>query len=396
MSGTDAQITILLPLKGRHLHTLRFMYHLNRTNFPYPLIIADGEVHPDVAALLEEQATFPNLSYQFIRYPNDTTYTQFYRKMADANRRVQTPYVMLADNDDFPCAAGIERAVAFLNANPDYSSCGGRVAGFELLSSANPDLPPQLTGPLARLEIEYSSAYAPADLQQDDVGRRSLEGYRNSVTTYYHVFRTPVLDTLHRELNELDFSDLTIHEAYFLLRSLTFGKARTDGKIVSYLRQHGTSTAHDHKVDWATHLLRSRFNDDFNAMLKRLLAEIGGAAGEDSNRVADEIFGAYAERLRRDLRGYYYTPHPYIVAAKKMLSPIMRGRDALKTLPAKTNASRHAKRLCAAVLVPLKSSGADPAYLQRFRDELHEIAATLTGEAFAGFLRARAPTLLSD
>ena len=395
MSGTNAQITILLPLKGRHLHTLRFMYHLNRTNFPYPLIIADGEVHPDVAALLEEPGTFPNLSYQFIRYPNDTTYTQFYRKMADANRRVQTPYVMLVDNDDFPCAAGIERAVAFLDANPDYSSCGGRVAGFELLNT-NLDLPPQLTGPLARLEIEYSSAYAPADLQQADVGRRSLEGYRNSVTTYYHVFRTPVLDTLHRELNELDFSDLTIHEAYFLLRSLTFGKARTDAKIVSYLRQHGTSTAHDHKLDWATHLLRSRFNDDFNAMLKRLSAEIGGAAGEDSNRVADEILNAYAERLRRDLRGYYYTPHPYIVAAKKMLSPIMRGRDALKTLPARMNAGRHAKRLCAAVLAPLKSSGADPAYLQRFRDELREITATLSGEAFAGFLRAHAPTLLSD
>lgn len=395
MSGIGAQITILLPLKGRHLHTLRFMYHLNRTRFPYPLIIADGEVHPAVAELLEDPATFPNVSYEFIRYPNDTTYSQFYRKMADASRRVQTPYVMLADNDDFPCAAGIGSAAAFLESNPDYSCCGGRVAGFELLRSANLDLPPQVAGPLARLEIQYSSAYSPADLQQMDVGRRSLEGYRNSVTTYYHVFRTPLLDTLHRELSELDFSDLAIHEAYFLLRSLTFGKARTDGKMVSYLRQHGTSTAHDHKVDWATHLLRSRFNDDFNAMLKKLLAEIPVADGEDSRRLADEILAAYAERLRRDLRGQYYTPHPYIVAAKRILSPVIKAREMIKMAPARINSRGHARQLCTRLFARLETSGADRDYLQRFREELHEITTTLSGGSFMAFLRQNAPTLLS-
>jgi glycosyltransferase domain-containing protein len=395
MSRANAQMTILLPLKGRHLHTLRFMYHLNRVNFPYPLIIADGEVHPAVAGLLEDRGTFPNLSYQFIRYPNDSTYSQFYRKMADANRRVQTPYVMLADNDDFPCAAGIERAVAFLEANPDYSSCGGRVAGFELLSSVHSNLAPQLTGPLARLEVEYSSAYVPADFRQASAKERCLCACQKPVITYYHVFRTEVLNTIHRELDELDFSDLTIHETYFILRSLTFGKTRADGRSVSYLRQHGTSTAHDHKLDWATHLLRSRFNDDFNAMLKKLLAEIPAAGGEDTSRIADEILTAYAERLRRDLRGYYYTPHHYIVAAKRFLSPALKARHMVRTLPARMNSEGHARRLCARLLARLETSGADGAYLQRFRTELHEITRTLSGGAFTTFLRQSAPTLLS-
>ena len=126
-------LTILLPLKGRHLHTLRFLFHADRAGLPYHFLIADGEVHPAIARVLENPlSAFPNLDIEYIRYPNDARYSDFYRKMADASARVRTPYVLQADNDDFLVASGIERCLKFLDARPDYVGCGGGVGGFEL------------------------------------------------------------------------------------------------------------------------------------------------------------------------------------------------------------------------------------------------------------------------
>jgi glycosyltransferase domain-containing protein len=388
-------VTILLPLKGRHLHTLRYIYHLNRTNFPFPLIIADGEVHPIIAQLLEDHRTFPNLSYEYIRCPNDSTYSQFYRKMVDATRRVKTRYAMLTDNDDFPCAEGITRVANFLDANLDYSSCGGRVGGFELLKSLAGEIP-QLTGRLARLETQYGSLYSPFDVEGKNVPRQYLSANLKPPITYYHIFRTEVLNAIHKELEDLDFSDLTIHETYFMWRSLLFGKVKTNGGVITYLRQHGTSTLHSHKADWAAHLLRSRFNDDFNTMLKTLSDQMVAASGEDASLIAEGIFEAYATRLRADLQDYYFTyaPSPYVRAVKTLLSPAFRLRQEIRTLPERMLPQRHTEQLCSRFMTELKAVGADTAYLRTFRNELREITHTLSGGQFTAFLNERAPVLL--
>lgn len=111
------RLTIVLPLKGRHLFTLRFLWYANKARLPHRILIADGQVHEAVARHLENsRETFPNLDVEYVRYPNDTGYRQFFAKMSDVVRRVRTPYAMLADNDDFLGSYGIERALDFLDA----------------------------------------------------------------------------------------------------------------------------------------------------------------------------------------------------------------------------------------------------------------------------------------
>src|SRR6516165_4890691 len=80
----EPRLTIVLPLKGRPLFTLRFLWHANRARLPYRFLVADGEVHPELAKLLENsQKTFPALDLEYIRYPDDIDFKRYYAKMAD-------------------------------------------------------------------------------------------------------------------------------------------------------------------------------------------------------------------------------------------------------------------------------------------------------------------------
>ena len=166
------RLTIVLPLKGRHLFTLRFLWHANRAKLPYRFLIADGQVHQVLAELLEKSVEyFPNLDIQYVRYPDDQDFSRYFAKMADALSRVTTPYAMQVDNDDFLAFGGIERAIEFLDSNPDYVCCGGRVAGFSVYSGfSNPN--GGLRGSLNRLYMYYR----PGDVSSPYVAERIRQG----------------------------------------------------------------------------------------------------------------------------------------------------------------------------------------------------------------------------
>lgn len=50
--------TILLTLKGRPLHTLRWMWHHNRIRLPFPIVIADGGNNQEIERLLSNPKNF--------------------------------------------------------------------------------------------------------------------------------------------------------------------------------------------------------------------------------------------------------------------------------------------------------------------------------------------------
>src|SRR6185437_8652049 len=113
----DARLTLLLTLKGRDLYTLRWLWHANRVHLPFRIVIADGEVNPAVARLIEDSAVFSNLQIEYRRY-NDLTFRDFYLKLQDAISGIKSPYVMMSDNDDFLFPSGIGESLEWLERFP--------------------------------------------------------------------------------------------------------------------------------------------------------------------------------------------------------------------------------------------------------------------------------------
>jgi glycosyltransferase domain-containing protein len=381
------RLTIVMPLRGRPLFTLRFLWHANAARLPYKFILADGEVRPDLSRLLDDaRELFPNIEVEYIRYPDDTDFARYFAKMTDAIARAQTPYVMLADNDDFLAYSGLERSLDFLEANPDYVCCGGGIGGFAVYARKFPWLG-GLCGPLNRLSYRYMPYDRSLDLNSPSAAERLTRGLRNS-WSYYAVFRSPALATIWREVAEINLSDLQLHEKYCAMRTLTLGKARSDPATIAYFRQYWTTLRSAFSKDWVHHLVRSRFNTDFTEILTRISREAAAADSADAGVVAEDMrnnmISWFGDFLRRN-----YGPY---AALRRYLRNNMPGLlDWVKTRRRYTVPLERRK-----ALAKLRRNGASADYLQAFRAELAQIEDVVSGSGFAEFIRPYVPLFVPE
>jgi glycosyltransferase domain-containing protein len=384
------RLTIVLPLKGRPLFTLRFLWHANRARLPYRFLIADGEGHPGLAKLLENsRKIFPGLDLEYIRYPDDVDFKHYYAKMADVFQRVRTLYVKVADNDDFLGSAGLESCVDFLDTHSDYVCCSGGIGGFSLRALPG-DSRELVIGRLNKLAYCCSPHDRAIDLNSRFATERVVAGLRNT-WNFYAVFRTPALALMWKEAREIELSNTQLHERFMTMRTLTLGKARCDSSFFSYWRQywtslqlHWTSSQSEVRRDFVYYLLRSRFTEDVANVLDRIshrLAELdGGDPDEIAERLRDPLewwvrelishdFGAYAA-VRQRLR----THVPWLVAWLKRryrFRLVLERRD---------------------IFNKLRKDGATPDYLEKLKGEIAQIEDVLIGHEFKEFLGQRIAT----
>jgi glycosyltransferase domain-containing protein len=366
------RLTIILPLKGRPLFTLRFLYHANRTKVPYHFLIADGEVREPLSQILEDaSAHFPNLSIEYIRYPDDSRYSDFYRKMADVSGRVHTPYAMLADNDDFLGVNGIEQMLNFLEGSPSHSCSTGRVGGFGVHDGFS-----NRSGGVTGRVNRYFDWYTPVDVSQESAQERIRDGGHLN-WTYYAVVRTSALATIEREAAEIDFSDLAIHETYHSMRMFSLGRARFDPASVTYFRQFGTSSSGIYHFDWGRYLVYGRLTSDIAMAVERVSAGVSTDAQERSiiaEQLRQIILGKYRPLIathfgpRQVLKRWLHRKWPLVLAWYQNMPRVFPGRER------------------AAFFETLRASGATPAYLQQFQAELEAVEGTLSGQDFRRFL----------
>ncbi len=384
----SAALTIVVPLRGRFLHTLRFLWHLNDCAIGCRIILADGQVHPTIGRLLDDPQTFPNLSLEYIRYPDDRSFRDFYAKMADALGRVRTPYTVLADNDDFLAPAGLARCVDFLDENADYACCGGGIAGLELYAPARARLA-HLVGPFSRLTYRYAPDESPRDIAWASLGERVIAGLRNT-WSYYAVARTAALLTVWQEIAALDISDLQLHERFAAMRMMTLGKARSNASVISYVRQYQTSLRLSFSDDWVAHLLRGRFTGDIAAIVDRISGLVAAADGTEEKQFGEQLRDALADRWLRPFLRYNYGGRSRVTDLKHYIHD--RRPDLVSRLRRlRFLSNRETERLFAR----LRRDGATDAYIDTFRLEMSAIDAVATGPAFRDFLHRTAGDLLA-
>ena len=280
----EPRLTIVLPLKGRNLFTLRFLGMPNKLRLPFRILVADGQVNEAIAQHVEDsRRTFPNLDIEYVRLPDDTSYSRYFAKMADALERVRTPYAMWADNDDFLGVNGIEQALDFLDAHADYACARGRIAVFSIYSG--------LGNPANNLHGRFNRFYMSGDnkdVTAPTVAARLRQGGLCH-GLFYAVYRTEGLAWILRDSAAIDFSDLMLHENFLALRGLTFGKLHTNQAAITYYAQIGTSITYQPLRDWARHLLNSHFTSDIHALIERLCDVVAEADGAFDATIAEDV-----------------------------------------------------------------------------------------------------------
>ncbi|TAN42041.1 MAG: TIGR00180 family glycosyltransferase [Nitrospirae bacterium] len=378
-------LTILLTLKGRNLHTLRWLWHANRICLPFHVIVADGEVHPTIDRLMSNPETFSNLSFEYLRY-EDKSFRDFYYKCTDALDKVKTPYVMISDNDDFLFPYGLQKSMAFLDEAPEYVCAGGGIPGFSLATEVNHIS--NVSGPLKSIKYRciLNEWYRCRNIDNASVATRVLEETRNPLSVYYNIYRTSALKTINNEIFECDIS-FRLHEIYHALRTVTLGKVRSDPSFFTYLRQDGTSMNFGSNTEWIDELFRCRFAQDLEAMVTRMACEAAKSDGCNQSEIQDQIHEFYTAHLKQAIASTLISSRfPRLVSFKRRISSLPRPRLSSVFFRQKPDQEKIWKLLAA--------DGADKDTITAHQKELKDIIHTLKGDEFVSFVSQNAKELL--
>ncbi len=268
-------LTIVLPTAGRAEFSRRFERHVGGLPFKFINVnVGEGPVSAD----------------------------QWFTAIRDVASWVETPYAMLADNDDLP-TLDLARCVAFLEHHPDYVACSGRIQGFHMW-------PDPVTGPESSVTKQYAPFDTPADYGQDDMTERVLAGFANS-WAYYAVYRTAALQDIWRGIVELGITNLQVHDKFVAMRGLTLGKTRCFPSFTSLYRQYGTSVGGSGNMDWIRHTIDGSLQRDMHKVLTVMEAH-----GVDR----EQLYVAWSEWYRK-LAINYYGPKAQTRKLAKRLFP---------------------------------------------------------------------------
>lgn len=272
----DTKLTALLLLKDRSAYTWRWMSYANKVKFPFKVYIADGGKDDSVAEILNDKSHFPNVNYEYVRYPYDETYLDYYKKIADSLSRIDTPYVAQVCNDDFSFIDAFRNAIEFLEVHESYAAYGGPVHDFIVEPGMNDDPYTKIFGPLSLTGRIYPAQSLVEDSAIDRV-RAYLEGIVNSFM-WVAVHRKEYLQSAYAKLVDVNPGDLRFSDHFIYLLTLAAGKVHAGEEPIS-LHQANTKDGIGGKlarqfptyIDW---IKREGWSNDFSA----ITSEVGKVA----------------------------------------------------------------------------------------------------------------------
>jgi glycosyltransferase domain-containing protein len=258
----EMSLTIVLTLKGRDEFTLRWMKYMNEVVCPFKILIADGGESTNLENHLMNYQNYPNLDYVYLRYPYDSTLDDFYSKFVDVLSKVETSYVLLADNDDFYLIDKLPAMILFLDRNNDYVAARGLLVNFEV-SSKERGSRAQVIG------NSYSSSliYAPSIESETSVERIATlcHGFPtfDYYSNWYSVIRTSTLLKTWKQLVTIPNKEMIVLEVLTHVMLFHAGKMKIF-KYPFYLRPSNTSTFGDTLVLNNEFLERCLINNSLN------------------------------------------------------------------------------------------------------------------------------------
>ncbi len=306
--NTDAQLTILLTLKDRGEFTRRWMSYAERTRLPFKVLIADGGADASVQSMLGERAHFPNVDYEYLRYPEDSSYRQYYAKIDDALGRVRTPFVAMADNDDFLVADALAESVRFLATNPDYAACGGMCAQFWVV----PDPADGKSrgfgsrGVLYGRQVDWKATSLVRSIEAPSAAER-LRRLPVSIADplFYDVKRIEEVRRQFQLVRRLELGDLFLME--YLVHYLTVIAGKTKRlKQLHLARQHNApgSSGIEHQRqfgDWMGRMLVESWSADFAKFLAAASEALAAADGMPAEEARDCVVAIYRTHVAPSL-----------------------------------------------------------------------------------------------
>jgi glycosyltransferase domain-containing protein len=293
--SADRYLTILLTLKNRSSFTFRWLAYANANSLPFRVLIADGSSDDVSANALRDHSRYPRLDYHYVRYPYDLSFVEYYAKVTNALDLIQTPFVALADNDDFPVVSGLRRSVEFLQSHPDYSACRGKVGALRIHES-NGDR--DLSGVYGDEIVFFPDVYENCSLDDQTAGERLRLHFQKYGPTWYEVHHTAQLREAFGVLREQSISDLYLAELLISGLTVVAGKVRRESYPYLIRQTHTPDSGYARKHDLMDRMLLETWSADFKKFVAAMAHALTSAEGmpvAEAEESVKEIYRSYVE-----------------------------------------------------------------------------------------------------
>jgi glycosyltransferase domain-containing protein len=183
---------------------------------PFHILIADGSLDEENKKIIDDnKRRFSHVSFEYLRYPPDSTILDFERKMADALSKINTPYVIWNGNDDFPILNSALECIKFLDKDEknEFVACGGQFHLFTLRAN-------KPFGVITHLSSFCSNYYKSGSILLLNAKNRVLSQMPFKYPfIQYSILRTNMFCKIYQKLVENHITDLMVSE-FFTVRSL--------------------------------------------------------------------------------------------------------------------------------------------------------------------------------
>jgi glycosyltransferase domain-containing protein len=292
------KLTFILTIKDRDSFTLRWLTYANKTNFPFKILIADGGKSLSLEKILTENGRFSNLNYEYIRYPYDATYTEYYAKTLDALSRVKTPFAAIGQDDDFYFVEELQEAVDFLSAHKKYIAYNGCIDNFIVKPNTNTAY---------GKDVEFIKNPVMKSIDGKTSRDRVWEHFCNYTHTLYSVYRIEVLTKNYETLCKYNFTNLILHE--LILSFLTAAEGTVKRSNNFYLmRQINPKNSSNNaetkkKGDYLDRMLIDSWSLEFNQFVNSVAEIIAAKDQIVLNEAQQFVKKGYREYIIPKLRG---------------------------------------------------------------------------------------------
>lgn len=286
-------LTVLLLLKGRYDFTIRWFEYAEEYSIPYRVLIADGGQDECLENKLGQRKFSQHIDYEYIRYPHDENYKTYFTKVLDALTRVETPFVVLASDDDFYFFDALEASVRFLKENPEFVASRGEIWDFNVSKRSvrrRFGVDNHVYGDMGGIRRLYD--------QPTVVGGSAIERVTDFSSKYHSVWhevvRTERLKEAWSALLESAINDIRFSEAFTSFFAAISGNIRRGDELYMLHQVHPDMLAStilgDTAADWIS---GDEWKTNFEKFVKGVAEQISDAGGIELSEAKCAVIESY-------------------------------------------------------------------------------------------------------
>lgn len=329
MSETHDSLTILLTLKGRVELTKRWLSYLEYAKCQFPIVLADGSNDDDQEYVSKLLANYSSLKITHKRFPEDQSWHDFFAKVEKCYSELDTPLVLMADNDDFYLVDNLEMIVEGMIKKPDLvSSCGDWLN--IRLGSSNSGSSYEISHIGKRQSLDCDKLEERLEVFKDESYKANI----NLFNCWYSVFKVNTIHEFYQLICRCGFPEVGIVEYYlFLFNALSGPSAALD--CVHYVRTENfnnssTEELHSKKGMVRDQILWGDWVQKNQILISEIAKHFSNKFSMDELQLTKKIQEAFSPVLIRYFTRYYLNLSTQ--SSKKVNKPILQEKSISRFL----------------------------------------------------------------